>query len=210
MNNNKLFIKESITKYEAYKLNDLELLNTFFNDTIIESIKNIGIYQIQELNKFSLKELASLKGVGHANAVKLLAIYEISKRKPILLESQIISSPNDAFTVCRDIEDEEQEILKLLCLDTKNKIIKNTNIFKGGIDCSIVDIKVLFKEILRCNSKSFIIAHNHPSGNPNPSKEDIDITQRLKEASKIISVDFLDHIIVGKNNFISLKEKGII
>lgn len=210
MNYKKLIIKESIAKYEAENLNDLELISVFFNDNIIESMQNAGIYKIQDLKNFTLKELSRLAHIGQSNAIKLLSIYEISKRRVNKLDTNIISSPDAAFELCRDIECEEQEVLKLICLDTKNTVIKNIDIFKGGIDSSIVDIKILLKEVLRCNAKSFIIAHNHPSGNPNPSQEDINITLRLKEAANIISIGFLDHIIVGKNNFISLKSKGII
>lgn len=210
MENKKLFIKESIMKYEAYKLDDLDLLRTFFSEKVIDSITEEGIYRIQDLKEFSLKELSKLKGIGKANAVKLLALYEINKRKGPILETEKIISPKDVFNVCSDIEQEEQEVVKVLCLDTKNKIIKNINVFKGGINSSLVDIKVVLKEVLRCNSASFVIVHNHPSGDSNPSKEDINITLRLKDAADIMSISFIDHVIIGRGRYTSLKEKGII
>lgn len=210
MENKKLFIEESIMKYEAYKLNDLDLLATFFNAKVIESITKEGVYKIQDLKEFSLKELAKLKGIGKANAIKLLALYEINKRKSPIGQTNQIITPKDVFDICSDIEYEEQEVVKLLCLDTKNNIIKNINVFKGGINNSIVDIKVVLKEALRCNSTSIILVHNHPSGDSAPSDNDIALTKRLKEASDIISISLLDHIIIGKGKYTSLSEKGVI
>ena len=104
----------------------------------------------------------------------------------------------------------KQEVLKLIMLDTKNQIISIKDVFKGSLNTSIVHPREIFNEAIKRNSSSIIICHNHPSGDPTPSKEDINITLRINECSKIIGISLLDHIIVGKGKFISLKEKGII
>ena len=104
----------------------------------------------------------------------------------------------------------KQEVLKLIMLDTKNNVIGIKDVFKGSLNSSIVHPREIFKEALKKSSASIIICHNHPSGDPTPSKEDINITIRLKECGKIIGIDLLDHLIIGKNKYISLKQKGII
>ncbi|MDZ5016734.1 DNA repair protein RadC, partial [Clostridium perfringens] len=101
-------------------------------------------------------------------------------------------------------------VLKLIMLDTKNNIIGIKDVFKGSLNASIVHPREVFKEALKKSSSSIIVCHNHPSGDPTPSKEDINITVRLKECGRIMGIDLLDHIIIGKEKFISLKEKGII
>jgi len=104
----------------------------------------------------------------------------------------------------------KQEVLKLIMLDTKNNIIGIKDVFKGSLNTSIVHPREIFKEAIKKSSSSIIICHNHPSGDPTPSKEDINITIRLKECSKIMGIDLLDHLIIGKDQYVSLKEKGII
>lgn len=160
-----------------------------------------------------ISEITSIKGIKNIKASQILAIGELFRRfnsLNLIREGNSISSPRDiAKLLINEMMSLKQEILKLIMLDTKNNIIGIKDVFKGSLNTSIVHPREIFKEALK-SSSSIIICHNHPSGDPTPSKEDINITLRLKECSKIIGIDLLDHLIIGKDKFVSLKEKGII
>lgn len=161
-----------------------------------------------------ISEITSIKGIKNIKASQILAIGELFRRfnsLNLIREGNSISSPRDiAKLLINEMMSLKQEILKLIMLDTKNNIIGIKDVFKGSLNTSIVHPREIFKEALKKSSSSIIICHNHPSGDPTPSKEDINITLRLKECSKIIGIDLLDHLIIGKGKFVSLKEKGII
>ena len=103
-----------------------------------------------------------------------------------------------------------QEVLKLILLNTKNTVIGVKDVFKGSLNSSIVHPREIFREAVQRGSANIIICHNHPSGDPTPSKEDINVTLRIKQCGDLMGIKLLDHIIIGNNNYISLKEKGII
>ncbi|EOR21380.1 MULTISPECIES: DNA repair protein RadC [Clostridium] len=161
-----------------------------------------------------INEITNIKGIKNIKASQILAMGELFKRISSLnlLKKNInISSPSDiSKLLMNEMVGLKQEILKLIMLDTKNNIIGIKDVFKGSLNTSIVHPREIFKEALKKSSSSIIICHNHPSGDPTPSKEDINITIRLKECSKIMGIDLLDHLIIGKYKFVSLKEKGII
>jgi DNA repair protein RadC len=122
-----------------------------------------------------------------------------------------ITSPTDAMELGKKfLEESDREQLLVCCLDTKNQPLALNVVSVGSLNSSIVHPREVFKPAILSNSASVIIYHNHPSGYPTPSNEDINITKRLKEAGKIIGIDVIDHIIIGNNNFCSLKEKGIL
>ena len=162
----------------------------------------------------NFKDMTSIKGIKNTKASQLIAMIELSKRFNTLRankEDKKISSPKDvANLLMNEMANSNQEVLKLIMLDTKNKIIGNKDVFKGTLNSSIVHPREIYSEAIKRNSANIIVCHNHPSGDPEPSKEDINITMRLKECGKIMGIDLLDHIIIGNNQFISLKEKGII
>ena len=161
-----------------------------------------------------LNEITSIKGIKNIKASQIMAIGELVKRinrLDLIKERNRIASPRDiAEVIMKDMVLLKQEVLKLIMLDTKNNIIGIKDVFKGSLNTSIVHPREIFKEALKKSSSSIIICHNHPSGDPTPSKEDINITIRLKECGKIMGIDLLDHLIIGNNKYISLKEKGII
>jgi DNA repair protein RadC len=128
-----------------------------------------------------------------------------------VLYKRKIGSPTDAVELIRDfIENSDREQLIVCCLDTKNQPTAIHTVSIGSLNSSIVHPREVFKAAILANASSIIIYHNHPSGDSSPSSEDINITTRLKESGKIIGIELLDHIIVGDNNFVSIKEKGII
>lgn len=204
-------LRETITKYSAETLSELELVSLILGEKVANKIKENEIYSLANLVQHSDKEIKQLLGITDITLSKVKALFELSARKTGITSGDNIRSPKDIVEVAADMEYLEQEVLRLYCLNTKNLIVKKLNLFKGGINTSIVDPRILFKEALKCNSASIVICHNHPSGDPAPSKEDISLTTRLKECGRILGVTLVDHIIIGSNGkYTSLKEKGVI
>jgi DNA repair protein RadC len=159
------------------------------------------------------EEFMKLKGIKGAKAAQLLALAEISKRFRTYKsgEEYIIKSPADAADmVMETMRSLKQEILKIILVNTKNKVILIKDVSMGSINSSIVHPREVFMEAVRRSAASIVICHNHPSGDPTPSSEDINITHRLKECGKLLGIDLLDHIIIGNGTYISMKEKGIL
>ena len=185
-----------------------------------ENIVSLSTRIISEFNgldgllEAGLDEITSIKGIKNIKASQIIAIGELVKRinkLNLIRVGKNISSPTDiANILMKEMVVLKQEVLKLIMLDTKNNIIGIKDVFQGSLNTSIVHPREIFKEALKKSSSSIIICHNHPSGDPTPSKEDINITIRLKECGKIIGINLLDHLIIGKSQYISLKEKGII
>ena len=196
--------------------NDTELLSIILG-TKPEIIKEaIAEYNSVPnfINNYSVKDILKIKGLGKGTITKLEALWELYNRFSInkkLEKNYIISKPEDIYDLVKDdMKYFEQEHFRILMLNTKNIVINIKDIFIGASDSSVIETRKVFKEALKYNAKNITICHNHPSGDPNPSKEDINISLRIKEAGKIIGIDLLDHIIIGDNRFISLKYKGVI
>ncbi|WP_088014416.1 RadC family protein [Gottfriedia acidiceleris] len=161
----------------------------------------------------SVEEISNIKGIGEAKAVQLIAAFELGKRINRLQydERFIIKSPDDCAKFMMDeMRFLEQEHFVCLYLNTKNQVIARETIFKGSLNASIVHPREVFKEAFRRSASSIICLHNHPSGDPTPSREDIEVTKRLVECGKIIGIELLDHIIIGEHKYVSLKEKGYV
>lgn len=163
------------------------------------------------LKEATIEELCSIDGIGLAKAVELSAAMELGRRIHTLQtkERYVIRSPEDVSTlVMEDMRFLKQEHFVCLYLNTKNQVIFRHTVFIGSLNASIVHPREVFKEALRRSSASIICLHNHPSGDPSPSREDIDVTKRLYEAGRVLGIELLDHIIIGDRTFISLKEQG--
>lgn len=146
-----------------------------------------------------------------AKRINLVSIKMI-REGSILYGIRKIENPSDAAELGRKfIEEADREQLIVCCLDTKNQPTSMSIVSIGSVNSSIVHPREVFKVAVLSNASSIIILHNHPSGDPTPSNEDINITKRLKEAGKLIGIELLDHIIIGsENKFCSLKEKGVL
>lgn len=166
------------------------------------------------INNYSVEDILKIKGLGKGTITKLEALWELYNRFSInkkLEKNYIISKPEDIYDLVKDdMKYFEQEHFRILMLNTKNILINIKDIFIGASDSSVIETRKVFKEALKYNAKNITICHNHPSGDPNPSKEDVNISLKIKEAGKIIGIDLLDHIIIGDNRFVSLKYKGVI
>lgn len=131
---------------------------------------------------------------------------QMVQEKKFNYNSKIVSSATDIVKYINEFEELEkatEETTLLICLNVKNQVVAYTELAKGGINYCNLDMKTIFKNILVCNATKFILVHNHPTGSVVASKNDIEITEHIKQASKIMNVEFLDHIIIGGNSFVS-------
>ncbi|TVP84506.1 MAG: JAB domain-containing protein [Alkalicoccus sp.] len=165
------------------------------------------------LKEATAVELMEIRGIGEAKAVQLCAALEIGRRikQFPVEETHIVRSPQDvADYMMEEMRHLKQEHFIALYLNTKNAVLHKKTLFIGSLNASIVHPRELYKEALRYSAASFICLHNHPSGNPEPSQEDIDVTKRLTETGKMLGIELLDHIIIGDRRFCSMKEKGFV
>lgn len=167
---------------------------------------------LKGLMDFAVEELMELEGIGPAKAAQLKAVSELSKRMPGVKDKEIsIKSPNDAACVLMNsLRYLKQEVFKVILLNTKNKIIAVEDVSQGSLNSSIVHPREVFNIAIRRSSAAVILVHNHPSGDPNPSQDDIRVTKRLIEVGHLVGIVVLDHIIIGDGIYVSLKEQGHI
>lgn len=213
--------KEKLLTYGAETLSNSELLSIIIGagrkgENAVELSSRI----LNELNDLDgiltaeYNDIISISGIKSGKASQIMALSELFKRFRTLKAGRRnvrITSPKDlADLLMGEMSYLNQEVLKVITLSTKNTIIESKDVFKGSLNNSIVHPREIFKRAISNHSASIIICHNHPSGDPTPSKEDINITLRIKECGKIIGIPLVDHIIIGNNKFVSLKEKGLI
>lgn len=210
--------RERLIKYGSDHLSNQELIAILLGTgTRDESVMSISARLLTYfdgmnlINEATLEELKRLKGIGNAKAVIILAAIELGKRISThrAEEKYVIRSPEDgANYVMEEMRRLKQEHFVLLLLDTKNQVVHKQTIFIGSLNASIVHPREVFREAVRRSAASMICIHNHPSGDPTPSEEDIQVTKRLVDAGKMIGIEVLDHLIIGDRKFVSLKEKG--
>ncbi len=168
---------------------------------------------IQPLLKASVEELSRINGIGMAKATQLKAVFELGKRLAATSSGveMVIRSPESvANLLMQEMRFLEKEHFKAVLLNTKNVVIKVETISIGHLNASLVHPRELYKEAIKHSSAALILAHNHPSGDPSPSNEDLQITKRLCEVGELVGIRVLDHIIFGDNKYISLREKGML
>lgn len=163
------------------------------------------------LHRAAFEEVCAQHGIGTAKAAQIKSALELGYRmKHESLEKATIHSPEEAAQlILHDMGALEQEELWVILLDTRNKLISIENIYRGSLNSSQVRVGELFKNAIRRNSASLIVAHNHPSGDPTPSPDDIAVTRAIVEAGKLLDVDVLDHLVIGSGKFISMKQRGL-
>lgn len=161
----------------------------------------------------SIEELTQISGIGQAKAAQIKAAVELGKRledDAIETQKPMVKSPADVAALVRSqLKGKKKEHFLVLCLDTRNRIINCRPVSIGSLDTSIVHPREVFKEAVSSSAASVIFVHNHPSGDPEPSGEDIELTKRLAKAGEIIGIDVLDHIIVCDRSYLSLKARNL-
>ncbi len=167
---------------------------------------------LRHLQEASLEELIQEKGIGPAKAASIKAALEMGRRINRDVEIRdLVKSPNDVQKMLvQEMRAYDREHFVVLYLDRKGGLIVKEDVSVGGLHSSIVHPREVFKTAVKRSAASIILAHNHPSGDPAPSREDIDITRRLVEAGRLMGIEVLDHVVIGDNIYCSLKEKGLI
>ncbi|MDR6405617.1 MULTISPECIES: RadC family protein [Chryseobacterium] len=166
-----------------------------------------------QLSLLSIKDLMKFKGVGEVKAISITTALEIGRRRANqeIPEKPVITSSNSAYQIFRNhLSDLRTEEFWAIFLNQSNKVIHISQLTQGGINQSIVDVRVLFKTALDHFSTAIIIAHNHPSGNLKPSREDIDITQQIKTAGNMLNIQLLDHLIITQDSYFSFADDGLL
>lgn len=165
---------------------------------------------IRGLEDLSIDELCKIKGVGTSKASIIKAALELGSRiSRYVPENYKISNPWDVYIFyMEEMRYLKKEIFKVVLLNTKNEIICDVDVSVGSLNSSIVHPREVFVEAIKRSANSIILMHNHPSGNPEPSKEDFGVTKRLKECGEMIGIVVLDHIIIGEGVYYSMKEEG--
>ena len=157
-------------------------------------------------------DLVSVKGLGAAKTTQLKAAFELGRRLQVAAphERLTVRSPGDAANLLMvEMGALEQEHLRAIILNTKNQVLKVHPVYVGSLNTAVVRIGELFKEAIRMNAAAVIIAHNHPSGDPTPSAEDVQMTRQIVEAGKLLSIEVLDHLVICQARWVSLKERGL-
>ena len=168
-------------------------------------------YPVNKLVDMDLKELTTIKGIGQAKAAGLVAGFELAKRglnQGIGIEPTI-TSPADVLGLLTDIKDLRKEYFVALFLNARNQVICRENVSVGSLNASLVHPREVFVPAVGSSAASVILAHNHPSGDVTPSREDIELTRRMVQAGEIMGIEVLDHLIVGSERFLSMKEANV-
>jgi DNA repair protein RadC len=212
--------RERMQQYGAQALSNAELLAILLRTgTYAESAVRLAqkvlieAGSLRNLVDMNMEQLMTIKGIGIAKALQIQASIELGRRlaRTSMSDTITIRSPQDVSTyLMEDLRYLQKEHFVCLFLNTKNHVIGQETLSMGSLNASIVHPREVFRAAIKRSSASIICVHNHPSGDPTPSPEDIQMTARLVEAGQIIGIEVLDHIILGDQNFISLKEKGFM
>lgn len=209
---------EKLEMYGAQALSNAELLAIIIKNGTKEESSVMLAQKILSMQKstqdslrflqdISIKEFMSIKGIGKVKAIQLLAVCELTKRisRPIKNFNVQIKSPQDvADLLINELKYEKREIVKVLMLNVKNNILKIQDIALGGTSFAVFEIKDVLKEAIKIGAPKIILVHNHPSGDPTPSHDDIELTQKLEEVSKMLEIELLDHVIIGDGKYKSI------
>ncbi len=164
------------------------------------------------LHRTSFDDLRRFRGLGPAKAAQLKSAVELGRRLAVATpeERPTIQSPEDAASlVLYEMGALEREQLRVMILDTRNRLVRTAEVYRGSLNSSWIRIGELFRDAVRMNAAAIIVAHNHPSGDPTPSPEDVAVTKSIVEAGRLLDIDVLDHLVVGQGRYVSMKAKGL-
>lgn len=214
---------EKCEQQGAVALSDAELLAVIIRtggkkqramDLAIHILNYSSAYPgLKGLNYLTMKDLMKINGIGRVKAIGILCLTELTKRMSKEIQKdglKLVTPQSVADYYMQEMRHLPTEQVLLVCLDMKSRIIKDLLIATGTVNSAIVPIREVFVNALKYGAVNIILIHNHPSGDPDPSIEDIHVTQKIAEVGKLIGILLMDHIIIGDNRYISLKEQGII
>lgn len=211
--------RERLVNYGASALSTAELLAIILrvgtlDENVIQMAQRllVGFEGLTGLARAEPAELTATRGLGPAKVAQIKAALELGRR--LVVESpeerpQIRSPADAANLVMSQMGLLEQEHLRTMLLDTKNRVLATPTIYIGSLNTNLIRVGELFRVAIRANCASLIVLHNHPSGDPTPSPEDVAVTKQIVEAGKLLDVEVLDHLIIGRQCFVSLKERGL-
>ena len=209
---------EKMDMYGAENLSNSELLAIIIKTgtkektsvELAQQILTINGRQIEKNLRFlqdvSIEEFMQIKGIGRVKAIQLKAVCELTKRmsRPIESKIKIINTQDVANLLIEELKFERREKVKILILNTKNDLLKIMDISYGSTDLAVIEPKDVLSEPVKMGAPKIILVHNHPSGDPRPSREDIDITQRIYESAKLLGITLLDHVVIGDGKYESI------
>jgi len=170
----------------------------------------IQMYGLERFSRLSMEELQAIRGIGPAKAMQIIAAFQLSRRcRMAEKEKTPVKTARDVYEYAQPLlEEKEKEHIVVMYLDTKNRINKHETVSIGTLNASLIHPREIFKTAIKENTNAIIVAHNHPSGDPTPSKDDCEITRGLRAAGELLEIQMLDHVIIGKNNYYSFRERN--
>jgi DNA repair protein RadC len=208
--------REKLLKYGPSKLLNSELLAILLRtgkkgENVIEMAKRfLKRYGAQNLPNLDIKKLQEFPGIGPAKACEIIACFELGKRLLQNKIAEIYLKPTDIWEELKDLRHHKKEHFVIFYLDSRNQEIRREVISVGTLNTNLVHPREVFEPAVANLAAQIIIAHNHPSGDPEPSEDDLKITKQLIEAGKILGIEVLDHIIIAKDKYLSFKDKGLL
>lgn len=211
--------RERLLKYGASALSNAELIaivlrSGLAGQNVLELAQALlaRFEGLPGLARASTEELAGVKGMGEAKTTQVKAALELGKRLSLTApeDNPQIKSPEDVATlVMADMALLEQEHFRTLLLDAKNRVQSVQTIYVGKLDGVNIRVGDVFREAVRRNAAAMVVVHNHPSGDPTPSPEDVRVTEQMVQAGRLLGIDVLDHLVIGRGRYVSLKERGL-
>ncbi|MBS4022944.1 MAG: DNA repair protein RadC [Dethiobacter sp.] len=212
--------RERLLQDGAAALSDAELLAIFIrtgtkNETAVQLAERVLVELggLERLPRLTSEEFCAIKGLGPVKAVTLLAAVEMAKRLAGRIRSgqSSVTSPGDAAAlVMEKLRHKLREHFLIVLLDTKHKLMGLEEISIGSLNASLIHPREVFRPAIQKACACIILVHNHPSGDPTPSREDLDVTKRLTEAGRLVGIEVLDHVVIGDGRYISFREKGLL
>ncbi|NOZ81864.1 MAG: JAB domain-containing protein [Candidatus Micrarchaeota archaeon] len=207
--------REKLIKYGPRALSNAELLailigKGYKNFSSIElSLKLLSKYSLRELSTADVRELTKITGIKDAKACSILAAFELGRRALSYTEEKYtVKTPEDVVRLFPELKSSKKEMLKIVSLDSKLGLISIETVSIGGLNTNSVTPGEVLRPAVLSSAAGIILVHNHPSGDPEPSKEDVEMTKRISEAASLLGIEVLDHIIIGER-YVSMKESGI-
>ena len=211
--------RERLLRFGASTLSTPDLLAIVLRNgsrgenVLAMALRLISHYKgVHGLSRTPAAELARQRGMGPAKTAEVLAAFELGRRLAATSpeDRPVVTSPADAYNLlAAEMAGEEQEEIHTLLLDTKHHVIGSSLVYRGNVNTAVVRVGELFRDAVRANCVALIVAHNHPSGDPTPSEDDIRITKDIVQAGKLLQIEVLDHLVIGQQGFVSLKERGL-
>ena len=208
--------REKLMQYGPEKLSNSELLAILLRsgkkgENVVElANKILKRFSKDELPNLTFNDLKDYSGLGPAKACEIIACFELGKRLLKDKKTEIYLQPKEIWEELKDLRDHKKEHFVIFYLDSRNQEIKREIISVGSLNANLVHPREVFEPAVRHLAAQIVLAHNHPSGDPEPSEDDLEITKRLKESGKILGIEVIDHIIITKTGFLSFKEKNLL